>query len=204
MALPAPTPHLHARAPCTSPRLPSPRGRPALGAHEAPLSELGASAASPWKSPVSATTVVNCLSWSSALSILCRFTGDPDMASSGRSGRPTMPRGPCPRARPIQARRGRAGLRACAGRGPAPETAPRPPEQYLICAAEVSREMRLWGGAPGEIRPPGAMCPQGGAPGATSPAGRSVPETVPRPLGGALRALVSPGGMRPPAAVTLK
>lgn len=127
-------PHLQARAPGTSPRLPSPRGRPALSAHEAPLSELGASAASPWKSPVSATTVVNCLSCSSTLSILCRFTGDPDMASCGGSGRPTMPCGPSPRARPIRARRRRAGLRACARARPRPrDGAPAPGAVPDLC-----------------------------------------------------------------------
>lgn len=51
---------------------------------------------SPLKSPVSATTVVNCLSWSRADSILWRFTGDPDMASTAEEvagvRRPTMPR----------------------------------------------------------------------------------------------------------------
>lgn len=51
---------------------------------------------SPLKSPVSATTVVNCLSWSRVDSILWRFTGDPDMASTAEAvagaRRPTMPR----------------------------------------------------------------------------------------------------------------
>lgn len=62
------------RLPASTNRTPTPARRP--GRRPKP----GPRAASPWKSPVSATTVVNCLSWSSALSILCRFTGEPDMA----------------------------------------------------------------------------------------------------------------------------
>lgn len=67
-----------------------PRG-PAPGTHTGPGPKIGGAAAhsgrtrrvlSPLKSPVSATTVVNCLSWSRADSILWRFTGDPDMARS--------------------------------------------------------------------------------------------------------------------------
>lgn len=111
---------------------PTPPGRPEPRAPEVPhccparpLSS-GASAASPWKSPVSATTVVNCLSWSSAFSILCRFTGEPDMASGGASGGPTMPRGPRPRPQPIRTRHGRADLRAGPGGAPPPTRRPAP------------------------------------------------------------------------------
>lgn len=82
-----------------------------------PATTLGAPRGSPWKSPVSATTVVNCLSWSSAFSILCRFTGEPDMAKQRRQR--SNPQCPAAPPRP-PANRERCGWWARPRRGEAP------------------------------------------------------------------------------------
>lgn len=50
---------------------------------------------SPLKSPVSATTVVWCLSWSSTDSIFCRFTGDTDIIHGVRGGARASYKEPC-------------------------------------------------------------------------------------------------------------
>lgn len=140
-ALPGPPPPPH-----TARRAGAPRAR-SLSLLRGPPMSAGASAASPWKSPVSATTVVTCLSWSSAFSILCRFTGEPDMASGGESGGPTMPRGPRPRPQPIRARRGRADLRAGADGAPPPRRRPAP-ETALAPRSGAAGAVLSQGGAP--------------------------------------------------------
>lgn len=106
-----------------SPLGPPPDCNPELGhsrtgrAH-APLGSLRDP--SPWKSPVSATTMVNCLSWSSADSILCRFTGEPNMAKRARRQQERRTQNPP---------RGRAN-RSAGRQNSAPET--RPPRDRTL------------------------------------------------------------------------
>lgn len=105
------------------PRPPGPPDAPTPGPAGSPRPRTPAPArvprASPWKSPVSATTVVNCLSWSSALSILCRFTGEPDMAKQKPSAAAHNAPGAPPR-QPIRERHGKAGPTALPPQGDAP------------------------------------------------------------------------------------
>lgn len=182
-----------ARRPCAPASLPpGPRAPGTPDAPSAPLPppaatrvpELGVPRASPWKSPVSATTVVNCLSWSSALSILCRFTGEPDMAKPTPSAAAHNAPRPAPR-QPVGERRGKAGpTRFRHRRRPAPETAPRPsatprghaPSPGQSLAETASRR---------PCSPPPAPRPQTGVP--FPPAGvppRDAPpqEGAPRPM----------------------
>lgn len=104
--------------------MPPRRAPPALPVHERPP-QLGVPRASPWKSPVSATTVVNCLSCSSALSILCRFTGEPDMAKQKPCATAHNAPGAPPR-QPIRERHGKAGPTALPLQGDAPPRRRRP------------------------------------------------------------------------------
>ena len=147
------------------PPTPGPAGSPRP---RTPAPSTASQRASPWKSPVSATTVVNCLSCSSALSILCRFTGEPDMAKRRRSAAAHNAPGAPPR-RPIGERRGKAGPRAPPPQGEAPPRrrspapvrvglCPCPPVFVGLQASGMHLPPSAWPGAPSRPSLPRQTC----------------------------------------------